>query len=417
MLFWLFPEELSLYNLGSGGDIKFRYAGYKSSLIIEKTKAIHQFDVSFSLDDKVFNSALISKRLSDDSTGIPFKNNSHYHNQFITIGYTGKAKLSGNKTLTIKLINQPDFLSYTLSDEGIFKTNFHYDYSTGLSSKRRGQTWSINIGAKKQLASDNLFFKEFLLDGFHSLRTGFSRPFSTRSIYSQLSFNSFSVRRQMITFFMLNLSRNHDEYIRSLKTTGIATITSYPVYPNNTNSLILFFRTQKAFGALPFSLHPNVFFNWRSMIYSFDDKVRLSEIRSLNATFGVRTYFKSMFNFTYDFSVLNASNLVKSPDKTNLSTHTILNKVNLYIVKPKLFNTTLTYYNVFSRNIGSKNNFLDILMAKRFLKDKVLLELNLRNIFDNKKISTQTITPFSTRDNLLEIRGFDFFFKIRYEIR
>ncbi|MEO6684210.1 MAG: hypothetical protein ABIN48_15405 [Ginsengibacter sp.] len=314
LLFWLFPDQLSLNRLQSKGNIRFQYGKYRTSFIIDKKRMSHQIDMGFTYDKKTFESAVNFLRLSDDSSGNPFSNKTPYQLGLLTIGYTGKLFLSASKSLTIKLINEPADIKYSFIGNSASKRNYLlYDYSGGISSKVRGGAWNATIGFKNQLAESNLLFTDFMQNGFHSLRSGFEKPFNSRSIYTQLFFNSISLKRQMISFFMVNVSHNHDDFIRSMKSTGIATITAYPFYPNNTNSLITLFRTQKVFGTFPISFQPKVLYNVRSIVYSYDDQITRSNIQSVNATLGLKTLFESSFNIDYNFSVLSSVNKVQSP--------------------------------------------------------------------------------------------------------
>jgi hypothetical protein len=69
-------------------------------------------------------------------------------------------------------------------------------------------------------------------------------------------------------------------------------------------------------------------------------------------------------------------------------------------------------------NSGSfQGNFLDLTLNKKFWKEKLLIEMNLRNILDKKFISNTTITPFYKQENMVAIRGAEFFLTLRYEIR
>ena len=417
-LFWLFPDHLSLNRLYSDGNIKFHYARYKSSLILNKKRMSHQIDLDFIYDRKRLASDLEFLRISDDSLGNPFNNNSIYHQSSLSFGYTAILSLSKGKSFTIKVLNEPAHFRYRLTENQVStKNQLLYDYSGAISSKARNGSWSVNIGIKNQLEENNLFYGNYVQNSFHSLRSGFTKPYSSNRIYTQLFYNSISLKRQMISSFMVNLSHNQEEFIRSMNNTGIATLSSFLSYPNNTNSLMALFRTQKVFGQFPVSLNPNVIFNLRSIVYSINDQINKSDIQSLNATLGFKTLFESAFNVDYNFSVLSSVNKVQSPKGLSSSATTILNKVNAYFVLNKLFNVTLVYNNVSSRNVSFSGDFLDVIINKKMLKEKIIIEANARNLLNIKTIGNQTISPFFTQDNLSVIRGFEFFFKVRYELR
>lgn len=70
-----------------------------------------------------------------------------------------------------------------------------------------------------------------------------------------------------------------------------------------------------------------------------------------------------------------------------------------------------------SRNVSFIGDFLDLIINKKMLKEKLIVEANARNPLNNRTIGNQTISPFFIQDNLLMIRGFEFFFKLRYELR
>lgn len=416
-VFWLFPEHLSLNKLWSDAGNRFRYAKLKSELYINKSQLSHVIGLSYTVDQKTFSSNLTSLRLSDDSLAIPFENKSHFQNRILSMTYTGNFRLSEKNSLTLKMVNEPDFIQYKSDNHPTEKTKFFYDYAIGITTKKREGGINFNVGMKRQLANNSLFFPNYVQTSFHSLQSGFIRPYGTQSTYLQLIHNQISIKKQLTSSFMLSLSHNEDEFVRSLNTTGIGTINSFSNHPNNTNSLLLFFRAQKAIGNLPLSVNTNIIFNWRSMVYEFNQEIKKSDLKMLNGTIGMKSLFESFFNFDYTFSIFHSSNKIKYPAKAASSAETLLNKFNGYFVMKKLFNTTITLNNMFAKNITFNGNFLDIAVSRKMLKEKFLVELNARNLFDNKEISNQIISPYSIQENSVHIRGREFFLKVRYEIR
>ena len=416
-LFWLFPEHLSLNELWSAGGNRFRYAKLKSELYINKSLLSHIIGLSYTADQKTFSSNLTSLRFSDDSLAIPFENNSHFQNRILSMTYTGNFRLSEKNSLTLKMVNEPDFIQYKSDNQSSEKAEFFYDYAIGITSKKRAGGINFNLGMKRQLANNSLFFPNYVQTSFHELQSGFIRPYGTQSTYLQLMHNLISIKKQLTSSFMLSLSHNHDEFVRSLNTTAIGTVHSFTDNPNNTNSLILFFRMQKAIGNLPLSVNTNILLNWRSIVYEFNEEIKKSDLSMFNGTIGMKSLFESFFNFDYKFSIFHSSNKIKSPTKAASNAETLLNKFNGYFVMKKVFNATITLNNMSDKNITFNGNFLDIAVSRKMLKEKLLVELNARNLFDNKEISNQIISPYSIQENSEHIRGREFFLKVRYEIR
>lgn len=417
LIFWLFPDQLSLNELWSDAGNRFKYAKLKSELYINKNRLSHIIGFSFTSDHKILESNLKSLRLSDDSLSIPFKNNSHFQNLILSLNYSGTLRLSGKNSLAIKMVSEPDFIHYNFDNQSSIKTKFFYDYAIGISSKKRGAAINLNVGMKRQLASNSLFYPNYVQISFHNLQSGFTRPYGTRSTYLQLMHNLISIRKQLTSFFMLNLSHTQDEFVRSLNTTGIGTVHSFSDHQNNTNSLLLFIRAQKAIGNLPFSVNTNIFLNRRSSVYEFNGDIKKSDLSILNGTIGMKSLFESFFNFDYKLSIFHSSNKIKFPAKAASSSETLLNKFSGHFVMKKMFNATITFTNMSDKNITFNGNFLDFAISRKMLKEKFLLELNARNLFDNKEISNQIISLYSIQENSVRIRGREFFLKIRYEIR
>ena len=416
-LFWLFPDDLNLNNLKSNIGMRLKYINLKSGLSFNSKRMTNEIGLTFSAENRLFDSKLETRRVTDHSIEIPFRNNSSLNNPFLELQYKGSLILTEKKRITLKLSNEPHFLNYHLISTSSKETRFFYDYSIGATSKLRTSNLGLNIGVKRQAANYDLFFSNFVQTGFHRLQSGLVDSHGKKSTYLQTNYSLFSVKMGWIAFFLLNLSHDESDYIRNLETKGIATLNSFTYYPNSTNQLFFVFNSQKTVGDLPFALNSNIAYSRLSRFDSFNGEINKSDFQFLNGTMGFKSLFKSFVNFNYNFSLMHSKNIIKSPTKATSSTQTFLNKLNLYLTPQKLFNSTITMNSMISNNGSFQGNFLDLTLNKKLWKEKLLIEMNLRNILDKKFIGNTTITPFYTQENMVAIRGAEFFLTVRYEIR
>lgn len=417
-LFWLFPGDLSLNNLQSNITTRFRFAKLKSEIIKINKHIIHNFGISFTSDRKRFFSTLESQRKSDNYSEIPFTNDSYYDQYNLSLDYTGQLRLSEKNTFTLKFANTPTEVHYRDNNKKAqVQSDFFYDYSIGISSKKRTGGLGLNVGLKRQAENNDYFFSDPVQSSFHYLQSGMPNPAGARAIYLQFAQNAFNLKRQLVSFFMVNLSRNRSYVIRDRKTAEIGAVQTLLYYPNTTNSLNVVLNARKALGNSPISVRSNIWFNLRSAIYSFNGTITRSDIQSTNFLVGTKSLFESLFNFEYNFSILRSFNAVKTPVRRKSNTQTILNEANLYFVAKKVFNSTVSFKRMTNQSMSVKGSFLDIAVNRKVLNERLILELSARNIFNNKYIGNQIITPYAVNENIVFIRGAEFFIRVRYEIR
>ncbi|MEO6681685.1 MAG: carboxypeptidase-like regulatory domain-containing protein [Ginsengibacter sp.] len=416
-LFWLYPDDLSLNLLTSKTNLRLEYIKLKSSLLFKSQRMTNEIGLTYSAENRIFTSKLQSKNLEDESIQIPFRNDSHLKNPFLVLQYNGSLIISEKRRITLKLYNEPHFSNYRLHSTKSRKTSLFYDYSVGIANKMRTSNLGMTIGTKRQAPTHTLFFPDFVQTSFHRIQEGHLDKTGKKSLYLQANYNLFSVKMGWVAFLLLNLSHDKSDFITNLETKGIATLSSFSDYPNSTNQLFFVFNSQKTMGEWPFSLNSNILYNRQSRFDSFNSKISKSDFQFFNGTIGFKSLFKSSVNFDYNFSWLNSKNIIKSPDRSTSSTKTLLNKLNLYVTSKKLFNSTLTVNSMVSNNGSFQGIFSDLKFNKKVWKEKLLIEMNLRNILNKKFIGNTTITPFYTQENMVAIRGAEFFFTIRYEIR
>lgn len=170
-------------------------------------------------------------------------------------------------------------------------------------------------------------------------------------------------------------------------------------------------------GDWPFSLNINTFFNSQTRFDLFNEKLTQSKIRFLNNSIGLKSLFKSILNFNYNFSLIYSKSIIKSPEYSKSSARTFLNKFNLYITSEHLFNSTFTLNSMISNNGKFRGSFLDISINRKFGKNKFLAELSGRNILNKKYLANTILSPLYKQESQIELRGAEFFIKLRYEFR
>ena len=247
-VFWRFPDDLNLNNLKSNAGMRLKYLNLKSGLSFNSQRMTNEIGLTYSAEDRIFDSKLESRSLTDHSTDIPFRNNSSLNNPFLDLQYKGSFRLSEKNRITLKLSSEPHFLNYRLFSTPSKETRFFYDYSIGATSKLGTSNLGLNIGVKRQSANYDLFFPNFVQTGFHRLQAGLVDSHGKKSTYLQANYSLFSVKMGWIAFFLMNLSHDESDYIRNLETKGIATLNSFSYYPNSTNQLFFIFNSQKTVG-------------------------------------------------------------------------------------------------------------------------------------------------------------------------
>ncbi len=413
-LFWLYPEDLSMYKLFSNAEIKLRYLNFKSSIFTNRGRMSHMFTGVFSSEKRTILSILKAEK--DAGVATYFTNNDNYWISHFSLKYTGTYQVSPQNKITVNLSNELQVLTYSASNHWK-KTVFYYDYSIGVSRKNRNSSISLNAGIKKQPQNQNLLFSNSIQPAFHRLLSGHIDSFGTKSSYLQGNYSLFSLKLGWIAFLSINISRNENKYISATETKGIATTNSSVYFPNSTNQMFILFNTQKTLGAWPFSMNSNIFYNIQSDYNSFNGRINSSTLSFLNTTIGVKSQFESFINFDYQFLWTNARNKIKIYRSSPGSSNSILNKINIFLTPIHLFNSTITFNNLVSNNGSFHGTFLDLKLNRKLLKDRFIIEFNLRNLFDKKYISNTVIGTYYTQENRTEIRGREFFFTIRYEFR
>lgn len=416
-LFWLFPENLLRYQLYSYLDLRLRYFKAQTSLLTNTKRMTHEFNFLYSSERRFFQSQVQSKRLSDSKLDESFNNDNHLYDPYIAINYNGKLQLSANNYLTFKISNETHFLKF---DSGYSPSKHNipfYDYSTGFSSKRKASNWGINLGIKKQQESYNYFFTDYIQSSFHQLQSGYINPQGKKSTYFQGNYSLFSLKLGLISFFMMNFNHDYNQFIRETETKGIATVSSYMFHPNHTSQLSFVFNSKKTLGDWPLSLNSNFFYSGQTIFESFNGEIIKSNLKFFNGAIGIKSHFKSIINFDNNLMLLLSKNKVNTSRRFSRNTQTLLNKINLYLVPKDLFNTTVVLNSMISNKGNFQGQFLDFLISKKLLKNSLLIQLDVRNIFDKKYLENTIITSLYEQKNEVELRGTEVFLTIRYEIR
>lgn len=416
-LFWLIPVDVSMNQLNSSATNRLKFGKLKSALSFEKGKWNNELAFLLTSENNMISSALEAKELHSDSLKLPFRNHIDFHNHFITFQYSGNYYFSKKNRITFKIINEPHDLQY-ISDSGtIGKSKFLYDYSLGFLSTVRNSSYFLNVGWTKRLSDNIVFYPNYVQNSFHNLEKGIPDLYHQNSLYFQGIHNVTSLSLGLISRTFLNYSYNHGYYITNINIVGLGTVRSRLFYPHSTQRLMFILNANKTLGNLPFHLNTNLNYFRNSFYSAFNDQISKAEIQSLNASVGLRTHFKSVFNLDYTFSVLHSKNKIISPKEKITSVNTILNKANIFLTSNKLFNTTLTVNHVANKSISFQKLFLDLMLNREFLHQKLLLEINARNVFNVREIETLTIVPAYSQENNIEIRGAEMMIKIKYNFR
>lgn len=416
-LFWLFPDDLSLYKLKSDAITRLQYLNLKSSLQFSGRRMSHEIAAIYSSEKRHIQSGLRTEELNNGHATSPFLNNDYLNTPNLSLRYEGKLPLPKKNQLTFKATNEPWFYKFENPSSGFRKSKYFYDYSAGWSSRGRTTNAGITLGVKKKAVSQNLFFSDFIQTSFHRIQEGRMDPDGEKSTYFQANYNLFSVKLGWIAFFMMNASRNQRNYISHIETKGIATVNSFLYHPHTTNQMFLVFNSQKTMGDWPFALNTNLMYNRQSFFNSFNNVINKSETQFLNTTLGFKSLFKSVINFDYSFMWMYSRNKIMRTNPFTTNAYSLLNKVNVHLTPKKWFNTTLTFNNMISNRGAFDGSFLDVKFNRKFMKERWVVEVNVRNIFDKDYLSNTAISSYYTQKNRVEIRGAEFFMTLRYEIR
>lgn len=416
-LFWVFPDDLSLNRLSTTAQIRLQYVNLKSSLLINSHRMTHGFSTFFSSEKRIINSAVHTEKLSNGTIITPFLNDNQINNPDLSFQYEMKYQLTRKERLNFKIYNEPNLYKFKGRDTILNRFDFFYDYSFGLSSRTKSSTASLTMGIKRKSVSNQMFFTDYIQTSFHRLQAGYLNPIGEKSTYLQATYNLFSIKMGWIAFFNMNFSRNENKLTRNVDTKGIGTIHSFLYHPHNTNQLFFIFNSQKTLGDWPLALNNNLIYNLQSVLNSFNQEINKSFIQFLNAMIGFKSMFKSSLNFDYNFSLMYSKNKNKAPNNFSNQSNTILNKLNLYLTSKRLLNTTLTFNNMIGNRGEFNGNFLDIKLNRKLMNERLLLELNLRNIFNKKNLSNTTINSLYIQENRMIIRGAEFFITLRYEFK
>lgn len=416
-LFWAFPDDLSLYLLESDVSIQLQYLKFKSGLLIRGKRLSSELGVSYTNEDRLFKSDLHTKTIAHGTIEVPFQNNSSLQAPSWVFQYKGNLRLSAKTRLTLSFSGEPHFYKHRLPATFTNDTRFFYDYSASIHSKRRISDLSLTLGATKRPVGRNQFFPEFVQTGFHRLQSGLTDTRGTSSSYLQSRYNITSVQFGWVGSAFLRFSRDETDFIRKLETTGIGTRSSFLYYPNTTNHLMFVLNSQKTMGDWPFSLDANVMYGVESGFDAFQNQINKSTLRFFNGSLGIKSHFKSIFNFDHNFSLLSSRNRIQVPVSRQISTHTYLNTVNMHMVNKKLVNATLRFNSMITNNGAFNGNFLDVDLNRKLAKERLLLGLAVRNIFNQKFLLNTHLSELYKQENRVEIRGAEFIVSARYEFR
>lgn len=414
-LFWLYPQDLSLYNLLSNSNTQVRYFNIQSSLLAKRGKLSHEFAGLFTLEKRTVISAIHADEGVETKSF--FENNDSLTFPGFSLKYTGSYQISPKTKISLKLSSDPQILHFKNTSLKYRRSAFYYDYSLGISKKNRHSTMGVSAGTRKQVQDRNLFFSNSIQSDFHRLTAGRMDTFGAKTTYAQATYSLFSVKLGWIAFASVHFNHNENKYIRNIETKGIATIHSQIYYPTNTNQILMLINTQKTLGKWPFSLNSNIVYNIQGDYNRLNGTINSSTLSFLNSSIGVKSLFESTINFDYHFSWLNSLNKTSYSEVSTKGTNTILNKVTLHVTPKKVLNTTIVFNQMATNSGRFKGNFFDVKFNKRLWKERCMVEFHLRNILDKKHISNTVIGSYFTRESRTEIRGREFFLTVRYELR
>lgn len=416
-LFWQFPDNLTLFTLDSKLKYKVVQQRLLSSLLINRGRAQHRFDLS--LQNNVFSkeTSLSALKLFSDSALTPYRDENIIRSFPIRGTYSFHLLISKN-VLSINLQNEVVPTTFRTGNVNLLKVQLLYDYQVGVGTRIGVSKLDGTIRLQRTWMDPSLLLTNPFVSSYHVLQYGIPQLYTTQKFISNLSHSVFSLKSQLFSYISANLSLNKDLYIRDIYTNGFYTKQSFFYYPNTTYNFFVVQSFQKLIHAYSLSILSNIIYNQRSNYFSFNQSLQESKLRSLSFSGGLKTSFKSFFNFEHTSSLTITRNRTMNTNLPSTSTNIITHKASFYFVFPHAFNSTITLNNVNSKTYSSNQyTFLDLLFSKVILKDRVRLEATGRNLLNVKQYRTQIIAPYFVEENLINLRGRQIILRLKYNFK
>lgn len=417
IIFWQFPNDNLLYNLRSAINYNVKYLNVKSGISFSKTSWKHDIRVAFSSENRLISSGLNAKRIDDDSSSTAFANDNYLNTRKISIRYESTLPIRKGQTITLTTVIGENFFDHNTVIESSGDELFVYDYSFTFKNSKRSSNLAVGIGLRKTESSNEMFMADFVQTGFHELRSGQLDLKGTGSLYLQSNYNLTSIRLGWIIFGMASYSRGRTYYAGNLTNTGAGMVRSVIFYPHNTDQLLFMMNSDKTLGALPFHLKSNISFSYFTQSGSYRNKISNSGISSFNISNQLRSHLKSVVNGDYTFEIQHTGIHTFGADYRKSKSNVMMHKVNVYLTGLRIFDISASLMNVTNKKIRYNETFVSLALEKKVVKEKLFIELSLRNILNVSTISTRNISLFYTHERSMGSRGRELFLSLKYNLR
>lgn len=416
-LYWMPSSAFTRYSLNPNINKTVSKQYWKTQLNVANEKMRHEFTSMITSDYQKLSSDLKSVPAISDTIISSFRNNLPVFSLNASMKYSFHYFLTPKLSFRLAAIQQMKVLNFMNKQQNSLFYLPEYSADFKYQSSKSGEV-GLAVRYQKQIHAVEDFFDNALFSNYNVIRYGYPIPYSYRNSSLTLShaYLSLTNKGHWFSFFNGRLSFYRDQYVPSSFVANLSTIERFRFFPNNTTEIFLLNTLQRIMLKPSLQISSTWLFRSRSQYYFNNELLYLSNLMSRNLSLNVKTNFQSVLNGEVAFSFSQNENKLQLPKAVKTKFYSISQKLILYTVFSKSFFLSFSV-NHLSVSNAKADNFVDLTITKKILKEKLLLELNGRNLFNEKRFEIYSINPVFSTYNNISLRGREIFFLVKYNFK
>lgn len=418
VLYWKTPPDLNRYSLNPNVYKTILKQYWKMQVAIAKNKVRHEFTSMFISDYEKLNSDLNGSPSIINGFAGSFKND------LPVLSLNGNLKYVLNYFLTSKISSaftaapQVNSINFINKERKYLFYLPEYSIDTKYKSSRSGE-FSFIIRYQKQTHSTEEFFDSALFSNYNFIQYGYSLPYSyTNSSFSlSHAYLSLTNKGHWFSFFNGRFSFFNDQYAPSTLVTNAYSLQQFQYFPNDTREIFLLHTLQRIIPKPSLQISSSLVFRNKSQYYFNNGLLYLSNVISRSVNLTAKSAFNSVFNGEVFLSFSQNNNNLQIPKLIKNKFFNNSQKMTMYAVFSKTFFLSASLNRLYLSTNRNDYNFFDVSVTAKFFKEKFLLELNGRNLFNEKRFEIYSINPIFAQFYSFALRGREAFFLLKYNFK
>lgn len=418
VLFWKNMPTSNRYLLmpfysgvSSQHNVQIKYAKIKK--LISHTLLGHYKNMA-----KSFDSELNVSNVSPDSLRSIFLNNNRVSINQLTLLYNINLESSANTAYYFSAENNIRKTDLFLATRAIYN-NYLPNYTLGfkLKIKKLGSLDASLI--YKMTIDENLDYSlNPVISNYRTLSTFYSAPNLRKERTLRVTHSYIDLRKsQWISFISANLTFSTENFVRAIEASENRIVYRFVPLQVQPKILSVFFNSQKLVNRISTNFSTNVFFTRRDVIFLNDGLIFTANANSLIGSLSAKSAFKGFFNLEGSVSGNFSQLITRQPLKSTRTNLFLSRKLALHLTPSRRFFTTIAMNRISETiSVQSASTFLDVNATLKAFKEKLELSLVGNNILGQNAILTNTITPFYSQQNSIQLRDKVLLLRVRYKI-